>query len=252
MPDLVQDCQKSLAFPQMETRFHDISRGTTGTCGWLSRHTIYESWSVRKHGLLWIKGKPGSGKSTLLKYAIDNLEVGHDDLVLSFFFHGRGDALQRTPLGLFRSLLHQVLGQDPNLIPELVDNFSKRCERIGAPGTEWQWHKEELVRFFEVSLHKALEARSVWLFVDALDECGEEAAVELTEGFESILANLPSTASKGLHICFSCRHYPDLNPDSTSQICLEDENSQDISIYVDTQLSELCRTAPSIPATITR
>src|SRR5271163_4980097 len=41
-------------------------------------------------------------------------------VVASFFFHGRGADMQKTPLGLFRSLLHQILDQ----IPEWLSAFS--------------------------------------------------------------------------------------------------------------------------------
>src|SRR6266566_7404636 len=33
-----RDCLRSLAFPQMQSRFHDIDRATTGTCGWVLTH----------------------------------------------------------------------------------------------------------------------------------------------------------------------------------------------------------------------
>ncbi|KXX73079.1 Protein SERAC1 [Madurella mycetomatis] len=65
-----QDCQKSLAFPKMEDRSHDIDSALAGTCKWLLQHEMYKEWVAHDRGLLWIKGKPGAGKSTLLKYAL--------------------------------------------------------------------------------------------------------------------------------------------------------------------------------------
>ncbi|KAL8366316.1 hypothetical protein RB595_004877 [Gaeumannomyces hyphopodioides] len=247
-PQPLLGCLRSLAFPQMHNRSHDIDRAVTGTCEWLLRHEMYRSWVACDRGLLWIKGKPGSGKSTLLKYALDNRGrmPGARDLILSFFFHGRGDELQRSPLGLFRSLLHQVLGQVPDALPDLVDTFEKKRQQIGEPGEKWQWHKKELQRFFELSLPNVLKTRSIWLFVDALDECGERNAVDLVEWFESLLQN-------PFRICFTCRHYPILAlEDGAFEICLEHENREDISTYVRNQLSTFSkRTSPTIPALIT-
>ncbi|RYP00350.1 hypothetical protein DL764_006550 [Monosporascus ibericus] len=246
-----RNCLKSLAFPQMESRSHDIAHAVTGTCEWLLRHHTYKRWAACNQGLLWIKGKPGSGKSTLLKYALNHLKPKPDDLVLSFFFHSRGDQLQKTPLGFFRSLLHQILRRAPDALRDLVEIFHKRRKEIGEPGEKWQWHQQELRRFFESSLPKVLEARSVWLFVDALDESGKENAVDLFQWLQSLLRMLPPTGSQ-CRICLTCRHYPILSSGCEFEICPEHENGQDISTYVRVQLSDFHDlTASPIPALIT-
>ncbi|RYP57864.1 hypothetical protein DL769_009241 [Monosporascus sp. CRB-8-3] len=253
-PQLSQDCLdclKSLAFPQMESRSHNIAHAVTGTCEWLLRHNTYKRWAACDRGLLWIKGKPGSGKSTLLKYALDNLEPKPGGLVLSFFFHGRGDQLQKTPLGFFRSLVHQVLRRAPDALRDVVEIFHRRRKEIGEPGEKWQWHQQELRLFFESALPKVLEVRSVWLFVDALDECGKENAVDLFRWFQSLLRTLLPTGSQ-CRICLTCRHYPILSSGCEFEICPEHENKQDISTYVQVQLSEsLDLIASPIPALIT-
>ncbi|RYP12625.1 hypothetical protein DL767_011160 [Monosporascus sp. MG133] len=251
------NCLRSLAFPEMNDRFNDIDSAQSGTCEWLLAHQTYRSWATRDRGLLWIKGKPGSGKSTLLQYALKNVmvasNIGDRALVLSFFFHGRGAELQKTPLGLFRSLLHQLLGQVPDALSDLVAIFQERCKNMGEPDKKWKWHPRELQDSFESSLPKVLERRPVWLFIDALDECGEEDAVRLALGFGSLLKSLPSAAVERLHICFSCRHYPiPADLDSALEICLEDENGKDISAYVQARLSEAhVRKAPTILERIT-
>ncbi|KLU89688.1 hypothetical protein MAPG_08658 [Magnaporthiopsis poae ATCC 64411] len=223
----------------MQERYYDIIPAVKGTCEWFLRHQTYKNWAACFRGLFWIKGKPGSGKSTLLKYALGNQASLKDgSLVLSFFFHGRGVELQKTPLGLFRSLLHQVLSQAPDASPDLVGTFERNRKEIGQPGKKWEWHQEQLQSFFELSLSNVLRTRSVWLFIDALDECGKEHAVKLVEKFKSLLKSLPSRASsKQLRICFACRHYPVLDQDGVFEICLENENRKDISTYVQGSLS---------------
>ncbi|RYO96337.1 hypothetical protein DL765_011608 [Monosporascus sp. GIB2] len=237
------DCLRSLAFPEMNDRSNDIDTAQSGTCEWLLAHQTYRSWATSDRGLLWIKGKPGSGKSTLLKYALENVVVASNisdrALVLSFFFHGRGAELQKSPLGLFRSVVHQLLSQVPDALSDLVKIFQERRKNMGEPGEKWKWHLRELQDSFESSLPKVLERRPVWLFVDALDECGEDDAVRLASKFRSLLNGLPPTAVKRLHICFSCRHYPiPAGLDGAPEICLEDENKRDISAYVQARLSE--------------
>ncbi|EXA53699.1 hypothetical protein FOVG_01432 [Fusarium oxysporum f. sp. pisi HDV247] len=254
--DPLRECLQSLAFPEMDSRFHDIDTAAKGTCEWLLRHQIYTSWASCDRGLLWIKGKPGSGKSTLLQYALTNIveipNIGEGAIILSFFFHGRGSELQKSPLGLFRSLLHQLLRQVPKALTDLVDTFQQRCETAGKPGEQWQWHPRELHQFFELSLLKVLETYPVWLFVDALDECGKENAVELADKFHSLVQRLPSSDLRQFRICFTCRHYPILDLDGVFNIHVEDENRKDISTFVQNKLSSFrVRTSSAIPDLIT-
>ncbi|KAL8389270.1 hypothetical protein RB599_011058 [Gaeumannomyces hyphopodioides] len=254
-PELVQGCLKSLAFPQMHDRSLNVDRAAKGTCEWLLRHKTFQAWAASDHGLLWIQGKPGSGKSTLLKHALNHrMQVSGSrkgTVVLSFFFHARGDALQKSPLGLFRSLLHQVLGEAPDVVSDLVKAFDKKSQQMGEAGTKWQWNWNELHDIFEVSLPNLLKTRQVWLFIDALDECGQENAVDLVDKFKSLLQIIPS-ASRQLRICFTCRHYPVLNLDGVFEVCPERENGEDISTYVKHQLSAFSRrTQSTIPQLIT-
>ena len=56
--------------------------------------------------------------------------------VASFFFHRRGDVLQYTPLGLFRSLLHQLLSRDRTLLIKFATDakFEEQYKNKGKPG----------------------------------------------------------------------------------------------------------------------
>ncbi|KAF4439455.1 ankyrin repeats (3 copies) domain-containing protein [Fusarium austroafricanum] len=239
------------AFPEIHSRSQDIDTAARGTCKWLPQHQTFKNWASSNQGLLWIKGKPGSGKSTLLRYVLEHAaeicNIKEGALTLSFFFHGRGSELQKTPLGLFRSLLHQILYQVPDAAQDLVGTFEQRCKSIGKPGERWQWHSGELQHFLKLILPRVLDTCPVWLFIDALDECGRKDATQLVQNFKSLLQEPSSTSSK-LHICFTCRHYPILTQVCPFEICLEYVNEWDISIYVRTQLSESPKLiASSIP-----
>ena len=222
----------------MESRSLEVDEAAGGTCRWLLDDETYKSWATQNPDLLWINGKPGSGKSTLLKYALEHqgdvTTTKDSDLVMCFFFHGRGNEFQRSPLGFFRSLLHQVLSHAP-ASSDLVDEFKRKCATIGEPGDKWQWHENELRSSFEASFLQITKDRPIWLFVDALDECGEDNAVKLFGWFQSLLKKVPSAPIRP-RICVSCRHYPILDPNCKISICPEDKNSQDISIYVQSRL----------------
>ncbi|KAK4104683.1 hypothetical protein N658DRAFT_556519 [Parathielavia hyrcaniae] len=210
LSETAYDCLKLLAFPQMQDRSHDIGSALDGTCSWLLEHTEYKGWAASDRGLLGIKGKPGSGKSTLLKHAVDNHGARDGALVLSFFFHGRGDELQRTPLGLFRSILHQLLGQAPAALQNLVDSFGRKVKENGKPGQDWHWREGGLRAFLDSSLPKIANTRPVWLFVDALDECGKENAVGLVKLFKRLLKRVDSQDTK------LCAGFPFLRYATTS------------------------------------
>lgn len=263
VPEPSQECLKSLFFREMEDRFYNIERAAKGTNKWLLRHEKYRELTDDDRGMLCIKGKPGSGKSTLLQYAVGDAIVAstisdrsllqhNKDLIgssegsgaqpdpnvviLSFFFHDRGTDLQKTPLGLFRSLLHQLLRQVPEAIPDtLLRTFQDR-KKMGEAGERWDWKWREVRDFFEISLQKALESRQIWTFIDALDEYGEDDANELIESFNTWFQACPPQAQ--FRVCFTCRHYPPLNfPEGMVEIHLEQETKDDISTYVQTKLS---------------
>ncbi|PWI65465.1 hypothetical protein PCL_07066 [Purpureocillium lilacinum] len=236
----LQECLQSLAFLEMLSR-SQMDGAATGTCEWIHQDPEYTRWASSSRGLLWIKGKPGSGKSTFLKYLKDVTTDRNKDknaLILAFFFHGRGIELQRTALGLFRTLLHQ-LGEVPDALSDVVRTFQERCKAFGKPGEKWQWHWRELRDLFASSLLKTLQTRPVWLFIDALDECGKETAVKLAEDFQSLLKRLPATGLKDCRICFTCRPYPILDPECLFEICLHRVNGDDILKYVRARLISL-------------
>jgi len=237
-----QNCLKSLAFQGMDDRSKTIEAAAPETCEWLLEHEKYTNWTTSSPGMLWIKGKPGSGKSTLLRYALDNITAvpsfRDTDIVLSFFLHGRGAPLQRTPVGLFRSLLHQLLLVAPDGLADLVTTFQEWSSNAKkTPNDEYSWVLNEMQGFLKSALHNALRDRAVWVFIDALDESGATNARDLVRKFKSLLQEIPPSC-RPLRICFTCRHYPLLDPDCRLSIQPEKENWEAISTYVRARLSE--------------
>ena len=214
-------CLQSLYYPEMYWRRNEIADPAIATCEWLSSHPKYLHWLSQRHGLLWVKGTPGAGKSMVMKGAVKTIEreQGKRLVLASFFFHGRGQLIQKNPFGLFRSILHQIAQQVPEILIDLTTKYTKRSEVEGPFGKKWTWHEGELRQFF-----KDYVANAGRTYSDALDECGEEVAVGLVNFFEQLRALLS--------ICFSCRHYPLIAVESSLQICVENENRDDITAYV--------------------
>ncbi|CAH0052972.1 unnamed protein product, partial [Clonostachys solani] len=228
-----QACLRSLAYEAMDTRLDTIIEESDGTCEWLSSHENFVKWRDQHRGLLWIKGKPGSGKSTITKYAVKRLSkvYGPETQVFSFFFHARGHELQKSLLGFFRSILHQILQRYPGSLNDLVDAFNTKRMSIGEPGKNWHWHLQPLQEFLKLGLPKILTRFPVVFFIDALDECGQSPALDLIKYFQRVLQCLPSKGCQ-FGVCFSCRHYPIIPGNGGLEVVLEEENYKDISMFV--------------------
>jgi hypothetical protein len=167
----------SLWFDQINDRFNTIKPALAQTCTWLITNAKYTSWldpsKLSEHnGFLWVKGKPGAGKSTLLKFAltqIQNLIIKHrEDFYASFFFNARGSELERDVIGMYRSLLYQVLTEIPGTHSVLEDIQYLNLPENGAS----PWTAELLKGLLDRAIRK-LGGRRLWIFVDALDECDE-------------------------------------------------------------------------------
>lgn len=78
----------------------------------------------------------------------------------------------------------------------------------------------------------------MYLFVDALDECGERNAQNLLKSCQSL-----ATASKlqggALYICVSSRHYPVIETDISFVVLVDKKNTTDIEIYVTQKLASI-------------
>jgi ankyrin repeat protein len=224
----------------MNYRREEVLDARADSCTWILQHQNYQKWLADDHGLLWIQGKPGSGKSTLMKrifkvFCTENRGPGR--ISLAFFFHRRGVQLQHTPLGMFRTMLHQLLSQVPSASADFLSLCEEKRRFQGDICRDWEWREPELRRVLKSSLVSAAKTYSLMIFVDALDEAGEDSARSvvsyLHEVNEQLLQSKHATS-----ICFACRHYPIVRTNDDIQICVEDENFNDISAYT---LSELRR-----------
>ena len=217
----------------MNSHVYEITETTDNMCTWFDQHKVYLTWFKQCKGLLWIKGKPGAGKSTLMRHALELAKSGNGRFI-SFFFYGRGTDLQKTPIGLFRSLLHQLLQQEPNSLSLLTSIFQKRCRTEGAHGKKWTWQTGELRGLFKTCVKDAAKSQPLRVYVDALDEAGEETARELVACFTQLVTE--ASRSGLLSVCFSCRHYPLVAFPNAGKdgliIRVEDENRGDIAAYV--------------------
>ncbi|KAI9890829.1 MAG: hypothetical protein M1814_003613 [Vezdaea aestivalis] len=228
---------QSLYFPEMTLREDEIKEASVDTCDWLLKHEVYCDW-LHKGGLLWIEGKPGAGKSTLMQFAVKiarQREARGEVKVAAFFIYGQGASLQKTLIGVWRSVLHQILTNNQALRLIFQSVFSTNNKSRGTCGQHWHWSSKELQEIFRYLVTQTLATTPIEVYIDALDESGKESATELIEFFRRSISSIPQFESH-LKICFACRHYPILRLDEGFRICVEDENSAAISSYIRSEL----------------
>src|SRR4051812_1264155 len=114
--DRRQRLLKCLEFPQIDARRATIRAAHAKTCRWLLAHAKCQDWldprkQSQNHGFLWMRGKAGAGKSTMVKFVyLETKKLNKPSMaVASFFFNARGDYLERSISGMYRSLLLQLL-----------------------------------------------------------------------------------------------------------------------------------------------
>ncbi|QYS95087.1 NACHT domain-containing protein [Trichoderma simmonsii] len=231
-------CLRSLWFPAINTRYQSLEQPVDKTGSWLFNLELYQDWfnnEVRRksHDLLWLKGKPGAGKSTLMKEAFRRAALGQADSnyrTAAFFFSAKGDVLEHSSLGLFQSLLYQLLpGDRENLwrFYKLWDEKNKhKKEGIGAETSIWT--EPELKTFFESVLFS--QTRTTIIFIDALDECDESSRRPIAHFWRAvtIFANIRGV----LKVCLSSRHFPTITLNDCPEIIVEQHNDDDIATYV--------------------
>ncbi|KAK5069378.1 hypothetical protein LTR51_008628 [Lithohypha guttulata] len=135
------DILASLAFPQMFDRRNNVGQPHANTCKWILGLEEYKCWKTQPCGLLWIKGKPGAGKSTLMSFLYHRLREQRrteHGVHLDFFFSTRGTDMQRTPLGMLRSLLNQLFHQDASIRPPVRELYTEKCTAFGRGERSWE------------------------------------------------------------------------------------------------------------------
>ncbi|KAJ6445212.1 eukaryotic translation initiation factor 3 subunit B [Purpureocillium lavendulum] len=207
----------SLRFEQIDSRQSNIKGAHTTTCKWLLKHPDYLAWLdsallIEHRGFLWISGKPGAGNNSA---------------TASFFFNARGERLERSTTGMYRSLLLQLLESFPDL-QKVVDNLhvtpldqNGRCPPLDI----LQGHFANAV--------SSLGRRSFTCFIDALDECDEQQVRDMVSFFEE-LGQRATECNVQFRICFSSRHYPYIYIRHGLRLTLEDQkdHKEDLAKYI--------------------
>lgn len=195
------------------------------------------------NGTFWVSGKPGSGKSTLMKFLADHRKTRDmlDDpkcpwaassevVVVSHYFWSAGTAIQRSQQGLWRSILYEILRQDPRMIPQVC---TERCKRTDTSSSRQPWSSRELLDCIQALAGQERSRKRFCIFVDGLDEF-EGDPLDLIQPLQAL------SKSRLVKLCVSSRpwntfeqafgHRPDL------KIYVQDLTVQDIRAFASERL----------------
>lgn len=230
------ECLGSLIFDNYKLRKQDISVASNKTCDWLLGTQEFKKWRDRSditqdNGVFWLKGKPGSGKSTMMRHISHHLQQFDDAVLVEHFFNARGSGLEKTFLGLLRSLIYQLVSKDPEFYNAFVPIYHEKDMIQGL----WEWRQNELKNFLHYQLK--LTKLKLIILVDALDECRLDEIASVVSFLEELSLEAVE-ADANLRICLSSRPYPNISMKKDLEFTLDGnaEHDEDIKKYVRAKL----------------
>lgn len=234
-------CLRSLSFAELYARESIIEPAIQDTGSWLLESQNFQDWIQRKkldehRGFFWIQGNPGSGKSTLMKKVYSHVTACPQDpssIIAAFFFNARGNEIEKSPTGLFRTLLHTLCQQISALRGLVVKTYVAKRKTLSP---DWQWQLSELKGLLAAAVTSSvLGQRTLLLFVDALDECDLTATQSVIQMFED-LASSSLSEGTNFNICLSSRYWPQFRIQHCFVARVELENKGDIVRYIQKHL----------------
>lgn len=252
---------ESLYFPEILSRQEEIADAHKQTFEWIfdaSGSKVrpwnnFVEWLERGQGIYWINGKAGSGKSTLMSYIVqqprtmDYLKAwsktettGRELCIPSFFFWSAGTQMQKSAMGLLRSLIYKVVKQYPDLVSRLTEfepsvNFQHDWDQYPA------WTERRLIDTLQRILRDKQSTCCFCFFIDGLDEFSGDQTVliDLIKG----LANNPD-----IKICVSSRplRYFRKAFEFSPKLQLQDLTESDIRTYISDRLPATLNTLTKV------
>jgi hypothetical protein len=261
---------RSLHFGKIDDRANRIKPAFPNTFQWLfgndgegdtgKPELTFRRWlGSQENTIFWITGKPASGKSTLMKFIAthESLEgrlqewAGDSQLYIAkFYFWNPGSKIQKSRVGLLRSLLHQILTKRPELSETIMRRrrlfFDIAGENAEAPNWEWSELREG---FFRLASHLRDTGSRFALFIDGLDEYEDfvEENPKTHQTTDEMVTFLMDLHSKyGAKLCVSSRplnYFHDKFHQCLS-LTMQQLTQPDIDHYVEIRLRE----SPAIQA----
>jgi hypothetical protein len=248
----------SLRFLTMATRYEEVIDAYPETFKWIFSETKQQRWSsfgewLREgEGIYWISGKAGSGKSTLMRHIYNSpltmelLATWAAEIPLcmsSFFFWRSGTPEQRSQTGLLRTLLFDVLSQQPKLISQILPwhwakGYSGSVSYSDKP-IDYSWSLPTLMKAFAALVQQTTIPLRLCLFIDGLDEFDQVGCSH--ETMAALLREI--TKSGDIKVCLSSRPLVAFSNvfEGSPSLRLQDLTRDDINYFVADKLHKNAR-----------
>jgi hypothetical protein len=242
----------SLTFESRPVRHAQIPVAHEKTFKWALR-TVQDpklglsigAWLKDGNGIFWVSGKPGSGKSTIMKYIADSeitsrliTEWAQPDraAIISHYFWIAGTSLQKSQLGLLRTLLYDIFRQCPDIM-------EKTCvERWNHPESATTWSLMELHEALQAVVARDHASLRLCFFIDGLDEYSGDH-----EDRSRLCRTLKGLAASGnVKLCLSSRPWNVFEEEfgmGYPKLYMQDLTRDDIHSYALSRLAEHARWA---------
>jgi hypothetical protein len=161
-----------------------------GSCSWILKDTAYMTWiNAGGSDILWIHGEPGKGKTMIAISLVEALQSNMSSSVspqsvLAYFFRDNSNDKRNTTLSIMKSLLYQILSQNPSLLSLLRQEFATQKHQLFSS-------IEAIWRILQNVLRNS-SLREVYFVVDGLDECKFNTLEEFLSLLKSTLRQHPT------------------------------------------------------------
>jgi hypothetical protein len=273
--DAQSGCLRALYFPEIYRRQDDVKQAHEETFKWVmcdpndnkdsGTHVLAgraDTPSREGHAFLdWLRsndahqnvfcvfGKPGAGKSTLMRFiahhgrlrsALENWAGDRHIVIAKYFFWNHGEQLQRSLLGLLRSLLLQILEHHRFLVPVA---FPDQSWTIG--GDKFTFSKDSLMDALKRVLdHTVNQSLCFFILIDGLDEFNDQEQNINPSSQEVILLEFLKMFHDRpcLKLCVSTRPYQNFKKQycegQSRWLALHDLTKSDIKTYAQERLGK--------------
>jgi len=207
-----QEILSDLHFEYRPVRHAEIHEAHMETFQWVFQ-SKFATWLREQDGAFWVSGKAGSGKSTLMKFMADHpttfmlaeeWSAPYPVIIASHYFWNPGSDLQRSQIGLLRSLLFGIFKKAPELIRAVCPRRWDKANRRHTAVAREPWSLKELSSYLkDIATRDSCQKRFCF-FIDGLDEfsCGTADHVDLCQALQSL------ARSRHVKLCVSSRPWP--------------------------------------------
>ncbi|OBT88430.1 hypothetical protein VE02_03298 [Pseudogymnoascus sp. 03VT05] len=208
-----------------------IARRQAGTCQWFLELSEFNNWLSGTEKTLFCPGIPGAGKTMVSAIAVDQLyETTHNHSIgVAYVFCNYKMQSEQNTLTLLSAILKQQVQAQPSA-PEAANALYKLHSDRGTMAT-----LDEISNILKVTLKSF---STVYVVVDALDECSDEHKTPLR-----LLERLRDLQNdRDIRLMITSRFIPEIQEEFKSAPKLEVRaNPEDVAKFVKGKILRLHR-----------